>query len=314
MIESGLEQTGAKPVETVLREELALGDAMLTTSAGVIRHLLANDDSSIFSDQVIARVRGMLADVARQLVLVAFGLDDLEEREDGEAQHHDLTEQFLSDPRFLEHAHALALEHQLAERLQARNSIDPVVSSLLQSLIADKDRETAEQAMGALAAQARYVQYQRRMELPLAELPPVLRMAAVDSAMAHIRDGDTEALEALQRAPEGHSNRIELLTQLVEQLGQQAHIALTVHHAGASIFLTALAMGAGQTRELATLATTDRQLARLALSLRAAGMRPDAIEEQFVYLHPDVTLPPGFDRLRADQAAALLAQSSGMMA
>ena len=61
------------------------------------------------------------------------------------------------------------------------------------------------------------------------------------------------------------------------------------------------------------LATTSQaQLPRLALALLASGTRPAAVEQQFVALHPEVTLPDGFEALSADRAAALLAGSGGI--
>ncbi len=93
-------------------------------------------------------------------------------------------------------------------------------------------------------------------------------------------------------------------------MGAGVLAALSVGHAGAAIFLSALAVVTHQDRDLAVVATNDRQVARLALSLRAAGLKPKAIEEQFAYLHPDVTLPDGFDALRIDRAAAMLASSA----
>ncbi len=61
-----------------------------------------------------------------------------------------------------------------------------------------------------------------------------------------------------------------LLARLVTGMGGGAIAALSVDHAGAAIFLTALSIGSGQDRDLAVLSTNDRQLARLALALRAA--------------------------------------------
>ena len=55
-------------VETRLRDELAQGDAILSTAAPILRHLLVNEDQALFSDEVVARVRWMLTDVARQLL------------------------------------------------------------------------------------------------------------------------------------------------------------------------------------------------------------------------------------------------------
>jgi hypothetical protein len=93
-------------------------------------------------------------------------------------------------------------------------------------------------------------------------------------------------------------------------MGGGAIAALSVDHAGVAIFLSALSIGSGQDRDLTILSTNNRQLARLALALRASGLKPKAVEEQFAYLHPEFSLPEGFDDLRADRAAALLATSS----
>jgi len=65
-----------------------------------------------------------------------------------------------------------------------------------------------------------------------------------------------------------------------------------------------------QPRELAILACHERQAARLALSLRAAGLKRADVARQFMLLHGDFALPEGFDGLSIDQAASLLATSS----
>ena len=92
-------------------------------------------------------------------------------------------------------------------------------------------------------------------------------------------------------------------------MGQKAVRALAIDHAGLAIFSTALAMASGQDRAVTVLSFADRQFARLALALRAAGLKQQAVEEQFLFLHPEIALPDGFDMLRADRAAALLAAS-----
>jgi hypothetical protein len=90
-------------------------------------------------------------------------------------------------------------------------------------------------------------------------------------------------------------------------MGAGAVAALSIHHAGAAIFLSALGIASGQDRDLATLATSETQRTRLALALCAAGLKPAAIEEQLLALDPDAALPEGLDRLTPDRAAALLA-------
>jgi hypothetical protein len=307
---------GLRPIDDVLRQELAQGDAQIASIAPILRHLLANDEHSVFGDEVIARVRGMLGDVARQL------LDALAEaRGEGHDLDHPnpevdaLVTALAGIAGFLTHVHALALEWQLTERLQARLALDPVVSPLLQALIASNEPPTAAAAMALLAQQARFAQNQRRMQLPLTELPGDLfhgalitlqnhshadtaAHAAVDQAVAHIRKDFDES-----------RNRLGLISRLVAGMGGGASAALSIAHAGTAIFLSALAMASGHDRDLAVLSTNESQIARFALALRAAGLKPQSIDEQFAALHPEVTLPDGFENLGTDRAAALLAHS-----
>lgn len=299
-------------VEDVLRDELAQGDAVIGTIAPILRHLLANDDHSLFNDEIVARARGMVDHVARQV------LDAVESAQGGTVRHDHADETIgqvvsivVERAALLAHVHAQALEFQLTERLQARISLDPVLSPLLQALISSPDSATAASAMALLAAQARYVQAQRRMQLPLAELPADLFHAVLQ--VLRTIEAEPEVLLSAEKSlradyDEGRS-RLGLLARLVLGMGGGATAALDVSHAGVGLFLTALAMGSGQDRDLTALAAHEGQLARLALALRAAGVRPEAIEEQFLAIHPDISLPTGFDKLGADRAAALLARS-----
>jgi len=308
-------QLGNQSVEDVLRDDLLEGDALIGTLGPILRHLLASDDHSLFSDEIVARVRGMLEHVSTQLLHAQADAAGIEDRRRliGERREA-FVESFLGNPAVLNHAHALALEWQLTERLQARNDVDQVVSPLLQALISSSDAGTAGTGMMALAAQARFAQSQRRMELPLCELPGDLFHSALITMRAQAseqEDGAAEKAEAELRAKYDESNsRLGLIARLVTGMGSGAIAALSIDHAGAAIFLTALAIGSGQDRDLAVLSTNDRQLARLALSLRAAGLKPKAVEEQFVFLHPEIGLPEGFDQLGSDRAAALLSASA----
>lgn len=299
-------------VEDVLRDELAQDDAVIGTIAPILRHLLANDDQSLFNDEIVARVRGMMDHLARQV------LDAVEDAEGGGARHeHDATAvdrvlgTLVERGALLTHVHAQALEFQLGERLQARIALDPVLSPLLQALVASPESGTAATAMALLTAQARFVQAQRRMQLPVVELPADL-FHAILQALRGI-EGEPEVLaraEATLRFgyDEGRS-RLGLMARLVLGMGGGATAALDISHAGVGLFLTALSLGAGQDRDLTALAAHEGQLARLALALRAAGVRPEAVEEQFLAIHPDVSLPDGFEALGADRAAAMLARS-----
>ena len=294
---AALEPTTDQDVAAVLGTELAQGDFVLATIAPVLGHLLANHDNSLFSDEVVARVQGMVQNVANQ-ILVVHG-----------------SNVGAADQALLLHCHALAIESQLTQRLHESGALDPVLSPLLQSLVASDDAQVAESAMGLLAAQARFIETQRRMELPLRELTGELFHKALVAFIETFGPEDGAAVErsvdALRAGCDEGASRIGLLARIVTGMGAGARAALAIHHAGTALFLTALALATGQDRPLAVLATNDRQLARLALMLRAAGLQPQEVEEQFLYLHPDIALPDGFETLRADQAEAMLAASCG---
>ncbi len=113
---------------------------------------------------------------------------------------------------------------------------------------------------------------------------------------------------------EESGSRLGLLSRLVTGMGAGAIAALALDHAGAAIFLTALSLSSGQARDLAVLSTNTRQPARLALALRAAGLKPVAVAEQLLYLDPELSLPEGFDQLRSDHAAAMLGASMAYQA
>ncbi|MCK9541852.1 MAG: hypothetical protein M0R03_07465 [Novosphingobium sp.] len=299
-------------IENVLRRELSGGDAALGTVVPVLRHLLASGDSTFFSDEIIARVRGILHGFAIQL---------LDAQEGGEGKEHPveavsaLVESLAGNPGILGHVHALALEWHLTARMQARLGVDPVLTSLVQDLIASPEPEQSAGAMTLLASQARFAQAMRRMELPLRELPGdhfhgallAMRAQAGDDPEADGRAAQAQA--KLRGTYDEATSRLGLLSLLVGAMGGRAHAALSVSHAGLPLFLTALALGAGQGRDLVTLATADSRLARLALSLRAAGLKPAAIAEQCLALHPAAVPPEGFDALEADQAARILAMA-----
>ena len=306
------EQT-VESVETLLRDELGRGDLMIATSRPILRHLLANDDNALFSDEMIARIRGMMNHVASQLLLAQAAASDTLDRGRYAADRQDeLAQALFEDTDFLAHAHAITLEAQLTERLQARSGIDSVLSPLVQELAAAREMDIAALAMAVLAAQARFMQHFRRMELPLGELPGDLFHRALVLLGSLAEDAGEAAEEAERQLRDSYdegTGRLGLLTRLVMAMGQRAARALAIDHAGLAIFSTALAMASSQERNLAVLSFADRQFARLALALRAAGLRQQAVEEQFLYLHPEIALPDGFEAMRADRAAAMLASS-----
>ena len=120
-------------VEQVLREELVRGDAILASAKPILRHLLANDDHALFSDELIARIRGMMTHLASQLLFAQAEAAGAEHRADYVAEREDaLAMMLFDDTAFLAHAHARTIEAQLTERLQTRSGIDAVLSPLVQ--------------------------------------------------------------------------------------------------------------------------------------------------------------------------------------
>lgn len=315
MVETIAPLNDAADMEYALRADLARGDAMIGSVAPILRHLLANEEHSLFGDDVIAAVRGMIRDLAGQL------LEAVEARA-GNGNTQDparlarLVEDLVENTGLLTHIHALALETQLTNRLEARLSLDHVLSPLLQALIASSDPETAAAGMALLASQARFVQGQRRMQLPLAELPGdllhavllTLRAQAVDDAEWQMNVAAAD--QAIRGSFDEGRSRLGLIARLIAGMGAGATAALAIGHAGTAIFLSALGIAAHQDRDMVALAVNESQCARLLLALRAAGLKAAAIEEQFAALHPELAMPEGCEMIGADQAAAILAQAA----
>lgn len=304
MIDQAVHPAGVQGVEGVLRADLAHGDAVAASALPVLRYLVAAEDSALFSEEILARVRGMLADIAGQLLDALVGAD---RRAHSADEIEVLTRAFVGDATLLGHVHAQALEWQLTERMQARLALDPVMTPLVQA------RLPGTTAMAFLASQSRWCQAQRRMALPLSELPP----SVLDAVMVTLRAlvGAEPALadrvDAVEtQVREGYdesATRLGLAASFVAEVGGEAQAALAIGAGGVALFLSALAQLSGQSRDNAVLSTHEGQLARLALGLKAAGLSTDGVEAQFHALHPEVTLPQGFAGLDRAQAAAMLA-------
>lgn len=289
-MDQAVQPARGEAVEATLREELARGDALSGAVQPILRHLVAAEDMSIFSDEILARLRAMLRNLAQELV----GADG--------AEVDYLARVLLDEPAVLSHAHALALEWQLAERLQTQCAVDPIVSPLVQDLIAVSEAETQALAMGFLAAQSRWCHAQRRMLMPLGELPAHVRAAASEASHRLTGKGWLDEGSSLSQADT--SSRVDLAERLVASLpGGQA---LDVANAGVALFVTALALGSDQDHDNTVLSTTATQIARLALGLRSAGVEPAGVERQLLALHPAITPPSWIARVDAELAAAML--------
>ncbi|HEY6964641.1 MAG TPA: hypothetical protein VI407_05445 [Erythrobacter sp.] len=292
-------------VEAILRDGAAREARALAAVVPVLRHLLGSEAQALVSDAVLARVRGMIHDLAGQLLGAQAGRDPAARAPaDDPAALDALAETLLADEALLAHCHALAAESLIADRLLQRHALDPVLSPLLQELIASEGSGVAALAMAALAAQSRFVQAQRRMELPLGELPAELFHALLARVQANA--SDSAGLVRLQAGYDEATSRLGLIARLVAAMRRGSVAALVLDHAGVALFASALASQTHRPREQAVLACHEGQGLRLALMLRAAGQSPAAIERQLGLIDPAARLPRALDELSPDRAAALL--------
>ena len=302
-----------RTIEAGLRNRLAGGDAIIDAAATGLRQLLERGASPMLSDDIVAAVRGMANDLARQLVEEQLTADPA--ARPAAARHSaELAREIVRNPALLGHLHALALEWQLTQRLHRELVTDPVMPPLLQRAAASDDLAAAGQAIQLLASQARFCQSQRRMQLPLAELPGDLLHGAL-MAMRTLADSEHEdradkADAAIRACFDESQNRLGLLSRFVRAMGDAALDALSLRDAGAAVFLTALGFASGQDRDLAVLSADRSQYDRLALSLRAAGLTSQAAAEQLLTLHPEASVPAGYEELSSDRAAAILASGA----
>ena len=316
MIEGSSRTDAHREVEGALAQELARGNSAIVKIVPVLGHLLGNEDEALFSDETVARVKGMLTHQARELAIAETDAGQQEgAARQVSARILTLYPVLAGQPALLRHCHALALEWQLALRLESERGIDPVLSPLIQALVASDESATASLGMASLTAQARFAQAQRRMELPLGELPADIFNDVMHAWRAQASPATSSAQAAAEERmragfDEGNS-RLALFDRLVLAMGKGVTAALSVDHAGIATFLSALAFASDQAREDVVASTNARQAVRLALAMRATGLKGSAIEEQLLLLHGNI--PPRMDvgAISADRAAALLQNAGG---
>lgn len=293
--------------EAALRRELARGDAVGAAALPVLRHLVAAEETALLSEEVLARVRGMLADVASQVLDGLIGDTDRGMHAPDDVGL--LTRTFLQDERLLQHVHALALEWQLTETLQESTALDPVSPPLLQRLL--QDEQLGEPARRFLKSQAQWCQAQRRMALPLAELPLNVLQSAIESlrklvgadAALSARVSDVEA--RVRRIRTEVPGRLDLALFLCDGLERRDQV-LSVCEAGLALFCSGLSRFSDQPRDVLVLSMHPGRSTRLALALLAAGASHRMVETQLLVLTPRAQLPTGLDGIDAGRAAALL--------
>lgn len=318
MGEETMDHATVSDVETLLGGELARGDRALFSVAPVLTHMIANSGHALVSEAVVARLRGMIADLAHQFLRIEAAYQESKDQSQalGVEEADAMAETLANDSALVSFCYAMAMEGHLTERLSQRSAIDPVLSPLLQELIASNDPAKAELAMTAMAAQSGFVQGQRRMEVPLGDLPPALFLRVLknwqEGASGHVHEVRSRAAKGLKEAYDEGTSRIGLFARLIRGMHAGSMATLDLEHAGLGLFISGLSTLTKQPRELATLACHESQMARLALSLRAAGVEALRIEQQFLTLGRDAGIPKNLSEMPANQARALLAHSAAM--
>jgi hypothetical protein len=294
----------AKDLLSSLRSELAQEEDALARLSPVLAFMLSGRGKSMVSDEILAHMRGLLSDIARQLIDLA------DDDNVTEARRQKLEAILSSNSRLVSHCFALSSEQHFTSELAESIRLDPVLSPVLQELIGAKDSNVAELAMATMAAQARFVQTYRRMTLPLGELPADLFGVAMkcwkDSGLAKTA-GDAVLIEQdLTARYDESATRLGLLSRLIHALKSDAKACLDLETAGVALFASALSRTTGQPRELAILSCHQQQALRLALGLRANDLPIEGIARQFQLLGQDIELPNEFAAIDPQEAAALL--------
>jgi len=296
-----------------LRAELARGDQALAGVAPILVHLLSQSGQSLVSDQTLAHLRGMMDDLANQLLTRLTQVNGQGQVIDPSLKQ-DLANRLSGNTQLLSHCFALSVEAQICQRLEREHHIDQVMSPLMQELVASNNDILAELAMSTMAAQGRFVQTQSRMSLPVMELPADLFRQVIAVSQAVLADDANEAFELasakLKEQFDEAGSRIALLSNLITSLRGGVTAALNLEHGGLALFASALSNITRQPRELAVLGCSDRQHARLAFGLRAAGLAAEPIEQVMAILHPQIDLPAAFTNLSSQAAQDMLNQIS----
>ena len=295
-------------VDASLWDELARSERAMRSLAPVIAHLLDSDGPSLISDAIVARLRGMLSDIGNQLATTVASSIKVQWTESELKEH--LEARLINDELLIDHLYAEALELHLSRGLQERCAIDPVLSPLIQELIASQRAETGELTMAALASQSRFVRNLERMTYPLSELPQELFLSTIEHLEAfedELSDGSIlRAARELKVGFDEGNSRLGLLSRLVASMHGAAVAAVDLTHAGIALFASAASSLTHYERSKVIVACHEGQGARLAVLLKAAGASQSAAEQQLGLLGNTKPLPVRLEHLSQSDALSLL--------
>lgn len=301
------DQNAGAGSEAAMRELLAQGEQTRRSLPQQLRHRIGFADPSLFDDELIARTRGLLVHLTAQITggrPVGSGTADHLKARDA------ILRALFDHPAMLAHCHALALEYRLTRRFGEQADIDPVLPPILQEMIASPNEATSRLAAAVLAAQTRFLNNMERMQLPLRQLPGELLHDVF--AIGRQWLGEPIIADAVEQAvrtsyDEG-ATRVALLGRLVNTAEYPQARGWQLQESGAPLFLASLALGAGLSLHEAALLTTESQIVRFALTMRALRYNPGAINRNLYILHDEVALPL-IAGMEPDAASTILVSS-----
>ena len=299
------------PDSDALRDALRAEEVQSQASMAMLPHLLRETDDSLHTEAIVAHMRGLLRSLAIEL------LTDLAEASGEKARDvfvasrvAALVDRLAANALVIEHAHHRALEWRIGRIVEERLHLDGVLSPLLQTFVGDEDQFVASTAMAVLAAQTRFSQAERRRELNTKDLPLEVLGAALSALRAEAEDISDDAFMRTEQKVSSRfdesATRLSLLERLFGLRADRRGDWLQLDQAGPALFLTALAQSTRQSRSTVAAACVTKSQARLALSLRAAGMRPEPVERQCRLLAPDREPPRGLEDVGTREALQML--------
>ena len=304
-------------LESVLREELMRADRAVAGIVPLLGQMIESGGQNFISDALIARIAGMLRDIADHLA------HEIEEPAARSILTESLGDMLTQESDLVSYLYKVALEAELTKRLADQSVIEPVFSPLLEEQISSSNTAIAEAADAIIAAQSSFWQFvtrggfafdslpadQREKAITLRDAVSAQANAAIRASSGNLQDSPGDRAKDPSEPVAPSASRVDLLIVLLEAMGDNARLALDVERAGFALFVTALAGFSGQSRASTILACHPHQAARLAVSLRAAGLATQDIQAQFSVLEPVELLPPNFDELSIDAARAILTSS-----
>lgn len=303
-----MELTDKQTLATALHQALVRGDLVQNAQIPIVAELIGSSHAVFVSEEIAARVRAMIDCLAAEIeeICQCVSPGDAKDCEGGED-----FDELSACPSLLKHCLACAFEGELALRLEGSIGLDPVLSPLLQELVASERGETAELGMHAVTAQARFIQSYRRMSLSLGEIPADILHDMLGRWEAVARKSRPEGVaEKVVEEVKSHyseaSSRAGLLARLFKALGKAAGPSLLLEHAGLGLFASALALRSGQTRDTTMLSMQAGQEARLALAMVSAGLREEQLVHQLGYFCAASFLPHGILGLDRQSARTIL--------